>query len=175
LSNPVATGNALPPFQSVTFTVTHDVPNNDGFRGMLLSPHDEYLANAYVLGRDGGVPLVYSDHAESAVKYPEDRKRWEHCWKRYDIVQMVKFHNAMHGTPQRTLWEDDGFLVFSRGDRGIVAINKTGDWATPEVATHDLRQGRYRCQLHQHDLYLRGNRLRLAIPPHQAQMWLWEE
>ncbi|MEN9306759.1 MAG: hypothetical protein RL173_691 [Fibrobacterota bacterium] len=175
LSNPVATGNALPPFQSVTFTVTHDVPNNDGFRGMLLSPHDEYLANAYVLGRDGGVPLVYSDHAESAVKYPEDRKRWEHCWKRYDIVQMVKFHNAVHGMSQRTLWEDDGFLVFSRGDRGIVAINKTRDWVTMEVTAADLMQGRYRCQLHQHDLYVRGDRLPLAIPPHQAQMWLWEE
>ncbi|MBK8801859.1 MAG: hypothetical protein IPN71_07355 [Fibrobacteres bacterium] len=25
--------------------------------------------------------------------------------------------------------ESDGLLVFARGDRGIVAINKTGEWA----------------------------------------------
>lgn len=174
LSDPAATGNALPHHQAVTFTVTHDVPNNDGFRGMLLSAHDEYLANAYVLGRDGGVPLVYSDHAESAARFPEDKGRWEHCWNRYDIAQMVRFHNEVHGCGQRTLWEDDGCLVFARGDKGLVAINKTSDWAHPTLETAGLRRGRYHCQIHQHDLHIHDERLRIGVPPRQAQMWLWE-
>ena len=175
LSNPASVGMALPHPQAVTFTVTHDVPNNEGFRGMLLSPHDEYLANAYVLGRDGGVPLVYSDHAESARNHPEDNGRWDRCWNRYDIVQMVRFHNEVHGTGQWSLWEDDGCIVFARGDRGIVAINKTDNWAHPFLWTYGLRRGRYHCQIHQHDMRIDENCLQLSVPPRQAQMWLWEE
>jgi alpha-amylase len=105
LVDPAPKGNALPWNRGVTFTVTHDVPNNDGFRGMLLDPHDEHLAYAFVLGRDGGVPLVYSDHGESARKYPSDRGRWDGCWGRYDIAQMIRFHNAVHAQDQRTLWK----------------------------------------------------------------------
>ena len=174
LVNPEAQGHALPWQRAVTFTVTHDVPNNDGFRGMLLDPHDEYLANAYILGRDGGVPLVYSDNAESAAKYPQDAGRWQNCWNRYDIVQMVRFHNAVQGTTERVLWEDDGFLVFARGDKAIVAINKTGSWVSPDIATDGLRWGAYRCQLHQCVMDLRGGRFQFAIPPREAQMWLFE-
>lgn len=174
LVDPASVGNALPWYRAVTFSVTHDVPNNDGFRGMLLDAQDEYLANAYVLGRDGGVPLVYSDHAESAASHPEDRGRWEECWNRYDIVQMIRFHNAVEGLAQRSLWEDDGFLVFARGDRGIVAINKTSDWVSPGIWTRGLRWGGYRCQLHQHLMRLEGDHLQLSIPPRQAQLWLLE-
>jgi len=39
--DPASVGNALPWSRAVTFTVTHDVPNNDGFRGMLLDAQDE--------------------------------------------------------------------------------------------------------------------------------------
>jgi len=174
LVDPASVGDALPWYRAVTFPVTHDVPNNEGFRGMLLDPHDEYLANAYLLGRDGGVPLVYSDHAESAVGHPEDEGRWEECWNRYDIVQMIRFHNAVQGLAQRSLWEDDGFLVFARGDRGIVAINKTADWVAPSISTQGLRRGGYRCQLHQHLMELQGDHFQFSIPPRQAQLWLLE-
>jgi alpha-amylase len=158
----------------VTFTVTHDVPNNDGFRGMLLDPHDEYLANAYILGRDGGVPLMYSDNGESARQYPSDKGRWEGLWCRYDVTQMINFHNHVQGEPLWLLWESDGLLVFARGDRGIVAINKTGEWAHPDIWTWGLRWGNWRCQLHQHQMNLWGDRFNFAVPPRQAQMWLWE-
>ncbi len=174
LSDPASVGNALPYHLAVTFTVTHDVPNNDGFRGMLLDPHDEYLANAYVLGRDGGVPLVYSDHAESASRFPQDKGRWERCWNRYDIAQMVGFHNAVHGQGQWSLWEDDNCLVFARGARGIVAINKTDSWMHPFLWTYGLRKGSWRCQIHQHGMRIDDDCLQLAVPPRQAQMWLWE-
>ncbi|MBK9576788.1 MAG: alpha-amylase [Fibrobacterota bacterium] len=174
LINPAAYGNALPWDKSVTFTVTHDVPNNDGFRGMLLDPHDEYLANAYILGRDGGVPLMYSDNGESARQYPSDKGRWEGLWCRYDVTQMINFHNHVQGEPLWLLWESDGLLVFARGDRGIVAINKTGEWAHPDIWTWGLRWGNWRCQLHQHQMNLWGDRFNFAVPPRQAQMWLWE-
>ena len=174
LVDPAAVGNALPWYRAVTFSVTHDVPNNDGFRGMLLDPQDEYLANAYVMGRDGGVPLVYSDHGESAGSHPEDKGRWEECWNRYDIAQMIRFHNAVQGLPQRSLWEDDGFLVFARGDRGIVAINKTASWVSPNIWTYGLRWGGYRCQLHQDLMQVQGDHFQFAIPPRQAQLWLYE-
>lgn len=174
LINPATYGNALPWDKSVTFTVTHDVPNNDGFRGMLLDPHDEYLANAYILGRDGGVPLMYSDNGESARQYPSDKGRWEGLWCRYDVTQMINFHNHVQGEPLWLLWESDGLLVFARGDRGIVAINKTGEWAHPDIWTWGLRWGNWRCQLHQHQMNLWGDCFNFAVPPRQAQMWLWE-
>jgi alpha-amylase len=174
LVDPAAYGNALPWCRAVTFAVTHDVPNNDGFRGMLLGPQDEYLANAYVLGRDGGVPLIYSDHGESAGGHPEDHGRWGECWNRYDIVQMIGFHNAVQGLPLRCLWEDDGLLVFARGDRGIVAINKTEQWMSPTIETQGLCWGDYRCQLHQHLMRLQGCQFQFSVPPRQAQLWLFQ-
>ncbi|HOX51116.1 MAG TPA: alpha-amylase family protein [Fibrobacteria bacterium] len=174
LIHPDAYGNSLPWDKSVTFTVTHDVPNNDGFRGMLLDPHDEYLANAYVLGRDGGVPLMYSDNGESARSHACDSGRWENLWCRYDVTQMINFHNSVQGESMWVLWESDGLLVFARGDRGIVAINKTGEWAHADIRTWGLRWGNWRCQIHQHQMNIWGDRFQFAVPPRQAQMWLWE-
>lgn len=171
LVDPAAFGQALPWWRAVTFSVTHDIPHG-GFRGMLLQPQDEYLANAYLLGRDGGVPLVYSDDNQSAAANPEDRDRWADAWRRYDLRQMVGFHNAVQGLPQRCLYEADGFLVLARGDRGIVAINKTGEWQSPTIWTWGLRRGPWRCQLHQHEMQLQGEHFTFAIPPRQAQLWL---
>jgi alpha-amylase len=124
------------------------------------------------MGRDGGVPMIYSDHNESAGKYPEDQERWANAWERDDIRAMVTFHNTVHGLPQHTLYEDDGFLVFARGYRGIVAINKTGSWQNPTIRTFGLRTGAYRCQIHHHVMQVEGERFTFAIPPRQAQMWL---
>jgi len=152
--------------------ITHDIPNNDGFRWQLLATQDEFLAKVYIMGRDGGVPLIYSDHNESADNYPEDRNRWANAWERDDIKAMVAFHNAVHGLPQRTLYEADGFLVFARGERGIVAINKTDSWQYPTLWTWGLRQGAYRCLVHGHTINLAEQMFSLAIPPRQAQMWL---
>jgi alpha-amylase len=174
LIDPAAYGQALPWHRSVTVAVTHDIPNNDGFRGQLLDKQDEFLAKVYIMGRDGGVPLVYSDHNESAGKYPEDRDRWANAWQRSDLKSMIAFHNAVHSQPQRTLYEDDGFLVFARGNRGIVAINKTGIWQHPNISTFGLHQGPYRCLIHGHLMELSGEIFTFGIPPRQAQLWLTE-
>jgi len=88
---------------------------------------------------------------------------------------MIRFHNAVHGMPQRSLFEDDGFIVFARGDRGMIAINKTGLWQHPTIWTWGLRQGAYRCQLHGHEIDVTGDHFAFAIPPREAQMWLCAE
>jgi alpha-amylase len=172
LVDPAAYGQALPKFRAVTFSVTHDMPNNDGFRGVMLEPQDEYLAGAYIMGRDGGVPLVYSDNNQSARTYPGDRDRWADSWLRPDIAAMVRFHNFVHGMAERPLFEDDGYIVFARGDRGIVAINKTEQWQHPSIWTWGLRHGAYQCQIHGHEMQVSGDTFVFAIPPRQAQMWL---
>jgi alpha-amylase len=174
LVDPAAGGQALCRWRAVTFGVTHDMPNNDGFRGVLLSPQDEHLAKAYLFGRDGGVPLLYSDNNQSAGRYAEDRDRWANAWRRADITAMLRFHNAVHGTPQRPLFEADGFLVLARGEGGIVAINKTAEWQEPTIWTWGLRHGDWRCQLHGHKMELHGEHFTFAIPPRQAQLWLAE-
>jgi len=88
---------------------------------------------------------------------------------------MIAFHSAVHGAPQRTLFESDAFLVFARGDRGIVSINKSAEWQHPRIWTYGLRHGRYRCLLHGHDMCVRGEDFAFAIPPRQAQIWLFQE
>jgi alpha-amylase len=174
LVDPESFGQALPRWRAVTFAVTHDIPLNDGFRGQLLDGQDEYLANAFVLGRDGGVPLVYSDQNESAGAHGEDRDRWRDAWRRADVAAMIAFHNAVHGERQRTLFESDGLLILARGERGVLAINKTDGWRSGWIWTWGLRHGRWRCQLHGHDLTLGGDWLELAVPRREAQLWLWQ-
>lgn len=175
LVDPAAYRQALPWHRAVTFTITHDIPNNVGFRWQMLDPQDEFLANVYILCRDGGVPLVFSDHNESADQYGSDHNRWNEAWRRTDIVAMIAFHNAVHGTSQRALFEDDGFMVFARGERGLVALNKTALWQHPEISTYGLRPGYYRCMIHGLDMQVQGNHIPLNIPPRQAQVWLCRE
>lgn len=174
LVDPAAYRQALPWSRGVTFSITHDIPYNDGFRWQMLDPQDEFLANCYIHCRDGGVPLVFSDHNESAAAYPEDRDRWNQAWRRDDTLRMIAFHNAVQGARQWPLFESDGFVVFARGDRGIVAINKTAGWQHPRFRTAGLQRGPYRCQMHGHVMDLGSDDFTLAIPPRQAQMWLKE-
>ena len=171
LVDPGAYGNALPWSRAVTFVITHDIPHNDGFRYGIFDPQDEHLAYAYVLGRDGGVPLIYSDHNES--HYDVDRDRWLDVYKRPDIAAMIQFHNAVHGEAMVPLYESDLLLIFRRGDRGIVAINKGGSDQWAEFSTWGLRNpGTYRDLIHGYDMTLSGDQFTLFVPPRTAQMWL---
>lgn len=172
LVDPAAFGQALPKWRAVTFSVTHDIPNNDGFRSTLLDKQDEFLANVYLLARDGGLPLIYSDDNQSATVYPDDHNRWANTWQREDTAAMLRFHNAVQGLAQVSLYEDDRFIVFARGDRGLVAINKSGEWQHPRIATRQLRQGAYDCQIHGYRMYVSGEVFEFAIAPRQANLWL---
>jgi alpha-amylase len=174
LVNPENHGNALPWHRAVTFVVTHDIPHNDGFRYGLLDPHDEHLAYAYVLGRDGGVPLIYSDHNES--HHGVDRDRWLDAYKRPDIAAMVQFNNAVQGDEMAMLYESDELLIFRRGQRGIVAINKGGFNQSVEFSTWGLKNpGTFKDVIHGHEMTLSGNQVILFVPARTAQLWLAQD
>ncbi|HMA91654.1 MAG TPA: hypothetical protein VKP30_03165 [Polyangiaceae bacterium] len=174
LVNPSSSGEGLPWNRAVTFSVMHEVPNNDSCREMLLSPIDEMLANAYLLGREGGVPLIYSDHGESARKYPEDAGRWSELWRRPDMLGMLAFHNEMAGKSQRCLFAQDGCIVLGRETRGMLAINKTPETQHVALHQHSLALGEYQCRLHGHRMTLNADPFSLSIAPRSAQMWVWQ-
>ncbi len=171
LADPLARGQALPEARAVTFTVTHDMPNNSGFRGQLLDPVDETLAYAYILGRAGGTPLLYSDHNESGDN------RWVDAWRRADLNAMVDFHNRMDGQDLRMLATGACFVVFRRGALGLVGINKCGHsvdvdldisadklwWRTP-----------YRDLLGGSVINIDRRGYRITLPPRAARMWVRE-
>ncbi len=125
------------------------------------------------MGKDGGVPLIFSDHNESVGQYPEDRDRWTNIIQRPDLVKMIRFHNAVHGQPMAILYESDTLLVFRRGNKGIVAINKGGTDNSVKFNTWGLKNpGSYQDLIHEHQMQLSGNNFNLYIPARTAQMWL---
>ena len=176
LAHPEAEDNALPWHRAITFVINHDVPYNDGFRSWLLDRQDEHLAYAYILGKDGGVPLIFSDHNESVGQYPEDQDRWTNIIERADLQDMIHFHNVVHGESMAILFESDAILIFRRGNMGIVAINKGGTENWVKFNTWGLKNpGIYTDLIHKHQMQLSGNHCTLYIPARTAQMWLEDE
>lgn len=178
LANPSANGQALANNRAVTFSITHDIPTNDGFRYQIMEPTDELLANAYLLGRDGGVPMIYSDHGETKNK---DGTRWVNYYNRSDIQAMVKFHNATHGTTMEVIASNNCYLVFKRnytnGDAaGIVAINKCGFAQNVAIDTNRYKMlwhRNYVDVLNKSDiLNIGSNSITITIPARSAKMWL---
>lgn len=158
--------DALPPMRAVTFAVNHDIPLNACFRSLLMDGHDEYLAWVFLLARDGGMPLVYSDTNLS------DNGRWADFWERPGTKAMLRFHNAVYGLPQRELWQSPVHIAFRRGDIGIATINKSNDWQHVTFDSYGSRLGPYRDVLHNDNFQLQPGRNHLAIPPREAQLWV---
>lgn len=170
LVDPAAFGQALAPSRAITFAVTHDIPNNAGFRYLILDPVDEALAYAYLLGRDGGVPLLYSDNDESGDG------RWQGKFDRPDLVAMIGFHNAVQGSDMAVLAHGSCHLLFRRGSQGIVGINKCATPVEVDVGmdgsvlwwfadyTDVLGSGSV--------VNIGGSSHRFVLPPRQARMWL---
>jgi len=125
LINPYTFGQALSNNRAITFTITHDIPNNDVFRGLVMDEKSEWLAYSYILGRDGGVPLIYTDLDTSGTLNEQGQPRWLNTWRDPRMAKMIAFHNYVHGEPMCRLLGDEDFIVFSRGDNAIVAINKS--------------------------------------------------
>jgi alpha-amylase len=130
LVDPGAYGQALAADRAITFTVTHDIPNNSGFRYLIMDGTDETLAYAYLIGRGQGSPLIYSDNNESGDN------RWVNAYARTDLKNMVGFHNAMQGTDFQVLAHGGCHLIFRRGNAGIVAINKCGNAVNVNINTN---------------------------------------
>jgi alpha-amylase len=170
LVNPGSTGQAIDPFRALTMPITHDIPNNSGFRYLLHDPVDEKLAYAYVLGRDGGVPMVYSDYTRG------DNSRWFDAHKSADIAAMVRFHNKMQGNTQEVLAYNDCAIFWRRGQNGMAGINKCGTEVAFDVDTNQrfLWFRNYREQLTNTTLRIETGRFTFRIPARSARMWAVE-
>lgn len=171
LVDPAAYGQALPASKAVTFTVTHDIPLNDGFRYQIMNATDETLANAYILGRDGGTPMMYSDHNESGDN------RWVNLYKRTDIANMIKFHNGVQGRSMDIVNYSDCFIMFRREHVGIVGINKCGSGQDVWVDTN--AEGlwwyrNYKDTLTGNTQYITSQWHNFHIPARSARMWLMQ-
>ena len=93
-----------------------------------------------------------------------------------DIVQMIKFHNSLHGEKMISLYENQNFIVFRRGNKGIVAINKSEENQYARFSTFGLKkEGKYIDLLHNHSFQIKTDSFELFIPPRTAQMWLNSE
>ncbi|MZI93998.1 alpha-amylase [Vibrio sp. CAIM 722] len=125
LVDPYSFGEALSKERAVTFAITHDVPNNDAFRGQVMDEVAESLAYSYLLGQDGGVPLIYSDLDTSGIKNREGKPRWKNVWQDKAMAARIEFHNRMHGLSMNPILATDNVLIFTRGDQGAVSINKS--------------------------------------------------
>ncbi len=117
LINPAASGKALPGVKAVTFAQNHDIATGQiGFK--MPSPQDTRLANAFVLARQEGFPIVYKDDANDAI-----------------TKAGVYFHQKMMGEPQYfrngneiALGADNPHTLFiERGNKGLAIINKAGE------------------------------------------------
>jgi alpha-amylase len=170
LVDPLAFGQALQPSRAITFTVTHDIPNNSGFRYLIMDPTDETLAYAYILGRNGGVPMVYTDNNESGDN------RWVNAWSRTDLRAKIRFHNSVQGSDQQVLASGDCHLIFRRGNLGIVAINKCGNSVAVPVNMNNSVlwwNTDYRDALDSTNVVrITSGTYTFNLPPRRARMWL---
>ena len=140
LIDPYCFGQALLNFRAITFAITHDIPNNEAFQSLILEEEDEWLAHSYILGRDGGVPLIYTDLNPSDILSSHGKPRWIDSWKDPRMAKMIQFHNYVHGEPMIPIIADKDILVFARGEKGIVVINKSDSEVIVDFEWHkDMR------------------------------------
>lgn len=151
LIDPYCFGLALSQHRAITFAITHDIPNNDVFSNLVMTEAQEALAYSYILGRDGGVPLIYADLDPSGFKDKNAVPRWLDAWCSAEMKAKIAFHNHVHGQNMQVLEASDDLLVFARGDKGIVALNKSRRDAELDVKANqnatDLLSGKqYKAQ-----------------------------
>lgn len=168
LSTAEADGQAIDPKRAWTFAVNHDIPLNGVFRGQIMDATDETLAWAWLFARGIGTPLLYSDNNESGDN------RWNGLYRRTDIAGMLRFHNAMAGERMAMIAQSPCYLLFRRGDRGLVGINKCAEAQRIEVdvARHALRSpARFEDVLSTHAIAVDGSVLQVELPPRSARLW----
>ncbi|MFB9215734.1 alpha-amylase family protein [Vibrio sinaloensis] len=137
LVDPYCFGQALSERRAITFAITHDIPNNDVFKNLVMEENVEWLAYSYILGRDGGVPLIYTDLDTSGILDEHGKPRWLSAWDEPRMVAAIGFHNAVHGETMKVIEASDDLLVFSRGAKGVVIINKSKRAKTVEWSSND--------------------------------------
>lgn len=178
LVDPLARGKALPNDRAITFVMTHDIPNNDEFRHQIMDEKDELLAYSYILGRDGGSPMVYSDQGETKEK---DGPRWFNFFRNNEIQAMIRFHNQVRGTTMEVISSDHCYILFKRnyasGDaKGLVGINKCDfpQEISFNTDTYKMFWNRdYQDVLDSSNIIkIDSNVFRVVIPAKNYRMWL---
>jgi alpha-amylase len=122
---------ALPLSGSVAFVLNHDIPQDpepNFYMGSCTNsqswgdPVNERLAYAFVLGRAGSVPYVYSDRGKAGNDgVASDAYRNAH--RRCDLARMVRFHALTSGWTQATITSAARQIVWQRGTQAFVAVN----------------------------------------------------
>ncbi|MDJ0632320.1 MAG: alpha-amylase family protein [Xenococcaceae cyanobacterium MO_188.B29] len=119
LIDPASFGGALTGSEAVTFAKTHDtVEGGDLYNYYGFNPQDQMLANAYILARSEGIPLIYRDDtsnpiAQAGINFHEQL-----------IDQPQYFRN---GNEIAEGADSPNLLFIERGDRGLAIINKAGE------------------------------------------------
>lgn len=132
---------AMPAHKAVTFVVNHDIPQNGWiFADMLFGgdqgafsgaganfgdPEIEKLAYALVLGREAGIPMVYTDlgrSSESDIK----SSAYKDAYCDATVIRMLGFRRLVGDAPEVALKTNDAqhMIAFQRGKAGLVVVNK---------------------------------------------------
>ena len=169
---PINGGNALEGYRAVTVAVTHDIAN-DRFDFFLMSEADEFLAHAYILTIQEGDPMVYSES-----DFP-GQPQWKDLHSRFGITQLVKFHNEVAFSDMEYLYTSDCAIVFRRGYKGLVGINKCGFAINIDLNMNNSRlwwYTRYNNLLNPGQSFsIESGNLNLTLDPRSAATWLIEE
>ena len=124
LIDPAASGKALPGVRAVTFAHNHDIAKGQiGYK--LPTPEDTKLANAYILARQEGFPIVYMDDAKDFI-----------------TKSGVLFHQKLMGESQYFRngkeiapgADNPNTLFIERGNKGLAIINKAGEYFDVKAA-----------------------------------------
>lgn len=159
----------MPSDKAVVFVQNHDTQRDAGSSVVDYDDGDRYrLANVWMLAQPYGYPKVLSGYALDLGRVggrdtgpPSDAGgktfpvscparmeeavlgEWTCEHRDPSIAAMVRFRRATAGEPQENWWDDGGgAIAFSRGARGLVALNGGAAAATVDVATR-LPPGSY--------------------------------
>ncbi len=119
LIDPVSFGGAISGTEAVTFAKTHDsIEGGELYDYYGFDPQDQMLANAYILAREEGIPLIFRDDASNPI-----------------VQGGAAFHEQMLGQPQYFRngneivpgADSPNLLFIERGNQGLAIINKAGE------------------------------------------------
>lgn len=159
-------------FKALTFVITHDIPNNESMKNQAFNNiEDELLAYTYILGRDGGCPLLFTDKGDNQDAVDSFNNRWKDLYKHSEIKQMIEFHNFAHGSNMEFTYVSDGVIVVERLSKGFFAINKTAYPVEIEVNFSSLN-GTLRSLFTDDIIHIEANNYSLGISPRSKIMAL---
>lgn len=172
LENIAGTDRALDGATSVSFVTNHDVWGNAGGLGYRFGRYqDELLAHIYVLGRGDGLPYIYSEYDDGPSRQARGvTENYVRFHQRNVLKSMMIFHTRMLGQAPLSRWQDAVHLAILRGNRGFMAINKSGDSWNLRGVDSGLPDGTYVDTLSSTSFEVQGGRVQGEVPPQWGLM-----